>query len=251
MDDRAPSEASDDGPRLLPDLVNNRGDARAAGEGGNLSVDGGHGVAGEGALPVALAEEEGEDNGAQEGVLEGECAQDDSDKDEDLGEGDDGHGPVIVCLDPGLELLGKRRGSGGTSGSCRRARRQKLGHQSRARKREGVEQRKYGVGHEGDRNRLGSPPEQGEQEILDILIDKALFDVCSVGLGSSEGFVANDGVAEKGAGKCSLMPPNGGAAEGDEGQENPGGGEEEGKVTASPNVVLSCRHWSSEVDIAR
>lgn len=66
------------------------------GKGGDLAIDIDDGMAGEGALVVALAQEVSKDDGAEEGVLEGDGAEDDPDEDEDFGVGDDGHGSVIV-----------------------------------------------------------------------------------------------------------------------------------------------------------
>lgn len=164
-------------------------------------------VAREGALVVALAEEVGEEHGGQEGVLEGDGTEEDANEDEDFGECDDRHGAVIVGFYPNLELLGKRRGSGGTTGSGGRARRQKLGHQGRSCESESVEERENGVGKEGDGNGLGGPPEEGEEEILHVLVSEAFFDIRDLGLGSSKGFVANDGVADQCTGKARFIPP--------------------------------------------
>jgi hypothetical protein len=61
-----------------------------------LNVNSSNGMPGEGTLPIALTKEVGEDDGAQERVLEGEGAKDDTDEDKNLGEGDNGHGPVVV-----------------------------------------------------------------------------------------------------------------------------------------------------------
>lgn len=97
-------------------------------------------MSGERALVVSLTEEVGDNEGAQKGVLEGDGTKKDADENQDFGIRDDGHGAVIVGLNPDLEPLRKWRRSGRASGSCRWAGRQELRHKSRAGKGQCVEQ---------------------------------------------------------------------------------------------------------------
>jgi len=167
---RASGPPTDQLADLTPGLDGNGRVARPVDNRIDPRVRSGDSITRESGLVVPLTQEVGEDERAQERVAERNGAEQDANEDEQLSERNDPHRSVVVSFDPDLQTLGQRVGLRRTTLGSRRGRRKELRHQSRTSEREGVEERENGVRNESDSNRLRSPPEEGEQKVLDILV---------------------------------------------------------------------------------
>lgn len=199
--------SSDNTLDAIVDGARDRGYTGALDELVNLLVGGTQRVAGEGALVVALPEEVGVDNRCEEGVLEGDGTEQDADEDEDFGVGHDRHRAVIVGLDPNLELLSERWGSRRAASSGGRTRWHEHGHECCPRECESMEKREDGIGQQSNSDGFRGPPEDGESEVLNVLIEESSANEGNVGLDGTEAFLTNDGIAQQSTSEAEFIPP--------------------------------------------
>lgn len=154
-----------------PDLAGGRGGTLSSDERVDASTEGGERVLDMGALAVTRTEEDGvEADKDPRSALEENGRQKDTEPEEDLEAGDDGHGSIIVLLDKGTDLISERavyRGSvvgRGTigSGSVRSALGGgESGDQVGASVGSNVEDREDGVGEKSQRVLGSEEPDEG------------------------------------------------------------------------------------------
>lgn len=143
-------------------------------------------------MEVTLMEEVGVDQRHHKRVAEHKRAEENTREDDQFGDGHDTHGSVVVSFDPKVKLLRQGMRLRWSSSSERWTGRQELRHQGRTSKRECMEKGKHKVGKQCEGDRPGSPPEDSQQKVLNVLIREGLSDIRHVRLGSPKRLLANN-----------------------------------------------------------